>query len=79
MEEHKVVKRLLKELNSSDKSTKEWGAKLTVLREIVEHHVSEEEGELFKKAKKVLDDEIAQKIGQQIENFKDKKKLQSVE
>ncbi len=55
-EEHKVVKDLLAEL-AAGKPSDEWNAKLTVLRENVDHHVEEEEGELFDKAKDVLTDE----------------------
>jgi hypothetical protein len=51
------VKEMLKELGSSPKDTEQWTAKLTVLKENVEHHVEEEEGEMFKKAKTVLTDE----------------------
>jgi hemerythrin superfamily protein len=46
-EEHKVVKDLLAELASGNAPEDEWDAKLTVLKENVEHHVEEEEGELF--------------------------------
>jgi hemerythrin superfamily protein len=70
IEEHKVVKKLLKELNSNGKGTKEWAAKLKVLQENVLHHVKEEEGELFEKAEDILSDEDADRIGQQIDAFK---------
>jgi len=70
VEEHKVVKKLLKELDVNGKGTKEWAAKLKVLQENVEHHVKEEEGELFEKAEDVLDDEEAKRIGEEIEAFK---------
>ena len=71
VEEHKVVKKLLKELENGDKGTEEWAAKLKVLQENVEHHVKEEEQELFKKAKKVIDSETAEQIASQIEAYKE--------
>lgn len=71
-EEHRVVKELLKELASSPKDTEEWTAKLTVLKENVEHHVEEEEGEMFKKARKVLTDEEAEELGSRMEAAKKK-------
>ena len=38
-----------------------WGAKFTVMKENLEHHIEEEEGEMFKEAKQVFDeDELAQ-------------------
>lgn len=53
-EEHHVVKQLLKELDGMEKNSDEWKAKLTVLKEIVEHHVKEEETEMFPKANKII-------------------------
>ncbi len=70
LEEHKVVKKLLKELDANEKGSKEWAAKLKVLQENVEHHVEEEEGELFEKAEEVMDDEEMERIGEEIEAFK---------
>ncbi|MEO6094478.1 MAG: hemerythrin domain-containing protein [Fibrobacteria bacterium] len=70
LEEHRVVKRLLKELDANQKGTKEWAAKLKVLQENVEHHVEEEEGELFEKAEDVLSKEQAEEIAEQVEDFK---------
>lgn len=70
LEEHKVVKKLLKELDGNKKGTKEWAAKLKVLQEAVEHHVEEEEGELFEQAAVVLDEDEAELIGEEIESFK---------
>jgi iron-sulfur cluster repair protein YtfE (RIC family) len=68
-EEHKAVKRLLGELDQSQPGD-EWDAKLKVLRENVEHHVDEEEGELFDKAQDVLSDEEADRLGERMQNEK---------
>jgi hemerythrin superfamily protein len=70
-EEHKVVKTLLAELDADAKNTEEWAAKLKVLKENVEHHVEEEETELFPKAKKILTDAEAEEIAVEIEAFKE--------
>jgi iron-sulfur cluster repair protein YtfE (RIC family) len=66
-EEHKVVKELLAELASGGKINDEWNAKFTVLKENVEHHVEEEEGELFSKARKALSEEEIDRIGADLE------------
>jgi hemerythrin superfamily protein len=71
LEEHKVVKTLLAELDADAKDTEEWAAKLKVLQENVEHHVEEEEDELFKKAQKVLSNEEAESIAEEIASFKE--------
>lgn len=65
-EEHKVVKDLLAEL-ATQAPNDEWDAKLTVLRENVEHHVEEEEGELFGKARKVLSRDQIERLGAEME------------
>ena len=70
-EEHAVVKRLLAELDEMSKDEEEWGAKLKVLQENVEHHVEEEEGEMFPKARKVLSDEEVEALGERLEKAKE--------
>lgn len=72
-EEHRLVKQLLKELESMSKDTEEWTAKFTVLKENVEHHVEEEEGEMFPKAKKVLSKEDQETLGARLEEAKAEK------
>ena len=71
-EEHKVVKQLLSELESEPKNAEEWTAKFTVLKENVEHHVEEEEGEMFTKARKVLSKEEIEELGRRLEEAKGK-------
>jgi iron-sulfur cluster repair protein YtfE (RIC family) len=73
-EEHKVVKQLLSELASEPKDAEEWTAKFTVLKENVEHHVEEEEGEMFKKARRVLSEEEIAELGTRLEEAKGKQK-----
>jgi hemerythrin superfamily protein len=66
IEEHKIVKTLLSELDELAKDSDEWLAKLTVLKENVEHHVEEEEGEMFKKARKVFSKDELENLGNQL-------------
>ena len=72
-EEHRLVKQLLSELESMSKDSEEWTAKFSVLKENVEHHVEEEEGELFPKAKKVLSKEDQETLGTRMEKAKAEK------
>ena len=69
-EEHHVVKMLLKELEAMPVDTEEWAAKLKVLQENVEHHVEEEEEEMFQKARQVLSEEEINTLGAQMEEMK---------
>ena len=66
-EEHHVIKTLLKELEANDVGSERWTAKLKVLKENVEHHVEEEEGEMFKKAREVLSTEQVEQITARVE------------
>lgn len=72
-EEHKVVKDLLAQLAGATKPSDEWIAKFTVLKENVEHHVDEEEGELFDKANDVFTSDQAEKLGDQMAAEKKKR------
>jgi iron-sulfur cluster repair protein YtfE (RIC family) len=69
-EEHAVVKQLLEELSSEPKDDEQWTAKFTVLKENIEHHVEEEEGEMFKKARKVLSEDEIEKLGDRLQEAK---------
>jgi hemerythrin-like domain-containing protein len=53
-EEHHVVDLLMGELEGLDVSDETWGAKAVVMKENVEHHIEEEEGEMFAKARQVF-------------------------
>jgi hemerythrin superfamily protein len=64
LEEHLGVKRVLSDLLDVEADSETFDAKLKVLKDLVEHHVEEEEGELFPKAKKVLDEEDLDALGQ---------------
>ena len=69
-EEHDVVKKLLQQLSRAKSPTDEWEAQAKVLQENVEHHVEEEENELFKKAKAVLSEDDIETLGEQMESEK---------
>ena len=69
-EEHRLVKQLLGELEKMSKDSEEWTAKFTVLKENVEHHVEEEESDMFPKARKVLSDDQAETLGTRLEEAK---------
>jgi len=54
-EEHHVVDMLMGELESLDVADETWGAKALVMKENIEHHIEEEEGEMFAQARQVFD------------------------
>lgn len=71
-EEHKIIKQLLQEMESLSKESEQWTAKLSVLQETVEHHVEEEEGEMFKIAREALSKEQLNDLGARMDAQKKK-------
>lgn len=70
-QEHAQVKNVLADLDSADKKTEDWLAGLKVLMEDVQHHVGEEENELFPKVRdKVLSKEELEDLGTRMEQMK---------
>ena len=65
-EEHHVLELMFDDIERCPVDDEGWLAKVTVLREVVEHHVKEEEGELFKVARKHFSKEEAQEIGEKM-------------
>lgn len=62
-EEHRAANHVLKELERLSPGSELWHPRFHVLKESIEHHVEEEEGTLFKKAREVLDAEQAVEQG----------------
>lgn len=52
VEEHLVAKRLIADLLEMDAADPQFSSKVTVLKEVIEHHVEEEEETLFKMVRK---------------------------
>ena len=69
-EEHDVVNILLGELSSLDVEDETWGPKAKVMIENIRHHIEEEEGEMFKKARQVFDRQELDDLGQQMADRK---------
>lgn len=67
IEEHHVADVLLKEIRQLDPSNEQCKAKLMVLKENIEHHVKEEEQQMFPKAQQMMDDQWAQQMAQQFQ------------
>lgn len=69
VEEHLGVKRILADLLDLTAEDETFDAKVKVLKEQIEHHVKEEEGELFRKVKREMDAETLETLGQQMEEL----------
>jgi hemerythrin superfamily protein len=69
--EHASAKDLIAQLMGMNPESELYDAKVKVLQEQIEHHVEEEEGDIFSKAKKSKIDLEA--LGEEMEAFKSKK------
>jgi len=69
-EEHKQIKRLFAETSKVRPADETWDMKIKVLKEDLEHHVKEEEGEMVPDAKKFLGEKRLMEFGEQLETRK---------
>lgn len=69
-EEHKQIKSLLGQIASTTSADETYDMKIKVLREDVEHHVKDEETEMFPDAKKFLGDKRLMELGAELETRK---------
>jgi len=61
--EHASAKDLIAQLEEASPGDDHYDAKVTVLGELIDHHVKEEEGEMFPKARKAIDvDEVGAEL-----------------
>jgi hemerythrin superfamily protein len=70
-EEHNVVKTIIGELENLDPKDETYKPKLSVLKEMVEHHVKEEEGPMFRMARELFDKEELEELGERIMTAKE--------
>jgi len=69
--EHQDAAELIKELESTDMTSGAWIQKFEKLKDEVVHHVDEEEQDVFPKARKLIDDDEAEKMASRFDDRKD--------
>jgi hemerythrin superfamily protein len=62
-EEHSLAEVALKRLLATDPEDEAFDARVTALKELIEHHVEEEEEELFPKLEKKIDEDTLSSMG----------------
>lgn len=62
-EEHHVVDEILEELGNTPVTDDTWAAKFTVAKENLEHHIEEEEGEMFKTCREIFSEDELEQMG----------------
>jgi hypothetical protein len=58
------------ELHSMARDDERWGAKFKVLKESLEHHIKEEEGEMFRTARAIFSRDELQQMGARMAKLK---------
>jgi hypothetical protein len=66
-EEHHVVDLLMGELDATPYDDEAWGPKAKVMKENIEHHIQEEEGDMFVKARRIFDRSELKDLGARME------------
>ena len=73
LNEHQIVEQQLQQMSRArNKASEQWTAQLKVLRELVNHHVREEESTGFTCARREFDVEQLEKLGEQFHRQKEK-------
>jgi hemerythrin-like domain-containing protein len=62
-EEHHIVDMVLPALKAANPKSHEFEAKASVLKELIEHHIKEEETEMFTAARQLIGEEQLREIG----------------
>jgi hemerythrin superfamily protein len=70
-EEHKEIKSYMSKLSKMSADNEKWMEMFGEFKHAVTHHVEEEEGRVFEKAKKILSDEEAKQLAEDMEKMKE--------
>jgi hemerythrin superfamily protein len=71
-QEHTEVKVLLEQMKSLEPGSSEFKAKIKELKEAVEHHVQEEENEVFPKVRQCMSDEELKQLAAEFQEVKNR-------
>ncbi len=69
-EEHHLAELVVKELHEVAADDEQWGAKFAVLKETIEHHIGEEEGQMFRTARGLFSQAELEAMGRQMAAMK---------
>lgn len=69
-QEHHIADVLTRELHGLPPGDERWAAKFKVLKESLEHHIQEEEGEMFRTARGIFSREDLLRLGAEMARMK---------
>lgn len=70
LQEHHVADLLVRELGRMPRSSPDWGPKLHVLGESLDHHITEEERKMFPTARRILPKDQVVALGKKMQSRK---------
>ena len=70
LEEHAEAKTMLEKLAAMDKTSEEFVETIEELKQALEHHISDEEEEMFPQAREALDEDTARRMGDRYQQMK---------
>ena len=76
-EEHYYIDFMLRDLERFPHDNKRWGVKFGILQEFTEHHLKEEEEDIFREIHKVMEKRELEEMGKEFETVK-KRQLEAL-
>ncbi len=70
LEEHRAAKAVLLDLEDAPSDDPRWSARCKVLKELVEHHIEEEESTVFDVAREIMDQDRAADVAKRFKELK---------
>lgn len=70
IEEHNVVDTIMGDLEMTEPDDEYWAAKFKVMREDIEHHIGDEENEMFPTARQIFSTDELDDLGGQMQQMK---------
>ena len=69
-EEHAAAKTVIKDIQATDAGDESYKPKIKTLSELIDHHVKEEESELFPGSRELFDEDELLELGQRLAELK---------
>ena len=76
-EEHAAAKKVIEDVRATDPGDESYKPKITTLSELIDHHVKEEERELFPSVKEIFDEDALLELGERMRELKARLQQQS--
>lgn len=79
LEEHRSARIVLSDVEATPVDDESWHPKVKVLHEQIDHHIQEEESDIFELAHEFVDEGMAQELGQKFQALKKEARAEKME